>query len=285
MIVGIDPKVDYVFKRIFGREQNEPVLVHLLNAVLERPPREQVVSVQLMNPFQDKDFEDAKLSILDIKARDQLGRQFNVEMQMLARDVFRHRVLYYWAKLHGGQLEEGMDYDQLQPTVSICFVNTILFPELAGWHGRFQLREQQAGVVFSDQLELHLFELPKFTRTAADVQTPLERWLYFLIHGEGLDPEHLPAALQVPEIQRALGEMQYMTQSEIERHRYESRLKALRDENMNVRAARREGHIKVIRLCQHQLRQPLTPVEELRALPLADLERIAQELEAEAWAK
>lgn len=35
--LGIDPKVDYAFKRVFGRVTNRDILLHLINAVL-RPP-------------------------------------------------------------------------------------------------------------------------------------------------------------------------------------------------------------------------------------------------------
>jgi predicted transposase/invertase (TIGR01784 family) len=95
MIPRIDPKVDYAFKRLFGREPNQALAVHLLNAVLKPPPAERVVELELLNPFNDKDRLDDKLSILDIKARDQSGRQFNVEMQLLANRYFRQRVPYY----------------------------------------------------------------------------------------------------------------------------------------------------------------------------------------------
>ena len=36
--LGIDPKNDYAFKRVFGSEAHTRVLVHVLNAVLEPPP-------------------------------------------------------------------------------------------------------------------------------------------------------------------------------------------------------------------------------------------------------
>src|SRR6266852_4716030 len=132
MVPGIDPKVDYVFKRLFGRQPNLALSIHLLNAVLQAPPRQlvlPVVDLELLNPFNDKDRLDDKLSILDVKARDQSGRQFNVEMQLLANRYFRQRVPYYWARLHQSQLQEGQDYGVLRPTRSICFVNTRLFPE------------------------------------------------------------------------------------------------------------------------------------------------------------
>jgi predicted transposase/invertase (TIGR01784 family) len=123
MILGIDPKVDYAFKRLFGREQNVASLISLLNAVLQPPPGSEIVAVEILNPFQEKDLETDKLTILDIKARDSTGRRFNVEMQLLVVGAFRPRVLYYWAKLHQGHLSEGDDYAALRPTVTIVFVD------------------------------------------------------------------------------------------------------------------------------------------------------------------
>ena len=83
-----DPKVDYAFKHVFGREQSKPALMSLLDAVLQPAAGQNIASIELLNPFNEKEALDDKLSILDIKARDQSGRQFNVEMQMLAYGAF-----------------------------------------------------------------------------------------------------------------------------------------------------------------------------------------------------
>jgi predicted transposase/invertase (TIGR01784 family) len=98
MTTGIDPKVDYVFKRLFGTVRTQALTVHLLNAALRLPPAHRVADLELLNPFADKETLDDKLSVLEVKARDQAGRLFNVEMQMLAhRKFFPRRLLYYWA--------------------------------------------------------------------------------------------------------------------------------------------------------------------------------------------
>ncbi|HMC89219.1 MAG TPA: Rpn family recombination-promoting nuclease/putative transposase [Gemmataceae bacterium] len=293
MIPGIDPKVDYAFKHVFGREQNQSLLIHLLHAVLQPPPQQQIIVLEILNPFNDKDALDDKLSILDIKARDQSGRHFNVEMQLLAYGAFRQRALYYWARLHQAQLQEGMDYQTLRPTIAICFVDSPLFPEIPAYHLLFELRERQQGLLFTDQLAVHILELPKFTKSVAELATPLDRWLYFLRHGETLDTDHLPGALDVPEIHRALGDLQMMTQSELERERYESRLKMQRDIYTALKEARdegrqeerRQGRIERIQFLQRLLRQALTPVEHLQTQPAEELERLVDELEAEALAR
>ena len=92
MIIGIDPRVDYAFKKLFGSEANKTLLICLLNAVLKLPQGRQIHSVEILNPFNDKDNSDDKLTILDIKARDQLGRQYNIEMQMVAGTDFLPRI-------------------------------------------------------------------------------------------------------------------------------------------------------------------------------------------------
>src|SRR5437899_1621409 len=121
MQIGLDPKNDYAFKRVFGHEHTRPLLSSMLDAVLQPPPEHRLVELDLLNPFNDKEKLDDKLSILDIKARDQSGRQFNIEMQLLVHAAFLERVLYYWAKFHQGQIHKGDTFLKLQPTISICF--------------------------------------------------------------------------------------------------------------------------------------------------------------------
>ena len=73
-----------------------------------------------------------------------------------------------------------------------------------------------------------------------------------------------------------------ITQSDLERERYEARLKMQRDISTGLYAAREEGElIGQIHLCERLLRRAQTPAVQLLALPLADLERLAQQLEAE----
>ena len=182
----------------------------------------------------------------------------------------------------------------MRPTIMICFVRTRLFPELPAWHTTFELRERQSGILLSDQLAIHILELPKFTRPIQEVRKPLERWMYFLCHGADLDPDKLPAELEDPAIRHALGEMQMMTQSELERERYEARLKWQRDYAAAMDDARRaaaaaeaiaeargeargearakEIVVRQVHTYQRLLGQPLSPLGELQQRSLPELE-------------
>lgn len=279
---GIDPKVDYAFKRLFGREQNRLLLLDLLNAVLQLSEQNRLTDVQLLNPFGEKDTLDDKLSIVDVKARDQQGRLFDIEMQVLPERAFRSRVLYYWADLHRGQLSAGEPYSALRPTISVCLTNFVLFPRPADYHLRFELLNFAHGLRFSEDLLVVLLELPKFQRAVEQLNNPLDAWLYFLRHAEELDTEALPAALATPEFRQAMEELTMISQNDLERERYLARVKVERDELSRLVSAREEGQlVGAIHVCQRLLKRPLTPIEELLKLSLADMRQLSQQLEQE----
>jgi predicted transposase/invertase (TIGR01784 family) len=165
-------------------------------------------------------------------------------------------------------------------------VNTPLFPDIPAHHLVFELRERDHPVRFTDDLAVHVLELPKFRKTAAELVTPLDVWLYFLKHGEDLDTAALPPALAaVPEIHRAMGELQMIAQNDVEREQYEARLKAQRDLSTALAEAHDEGRKKVlvqqIRFLQSVLRRAQAPMPELLARSPDELEHQLHQLQAD----
>ncbi|WP_305085680.1 Rpn family recombination-promoting nuclease/putative transposase, partial [uncultured Clostridium sp.] len=63
----LSPKIDFVFKRIFGNERNPKILISFLNAVIK--PKDLIKSVQIMNTDIEKESIEDKFSRLDIKAK------------------------------------------------------------------------------------------------------------------------------------------------------------------------------------------------------------------------
>jgi len=244
MLLGIDPKVDYAFKHLFGRDATKSLLISVIDSVLKPAPGHEIRDIELRNPFNPKESLDDKLCILDIKARDQSGRQFNVEMQMLSMHSYVKRILFYWTTLHREQLLEGDPYEGLRPTISISFLNHVLFPEVTDFHLRFRLLEQNYHFPLSEDIEFHVLELPKFTKTADQLAGDLDIWLYFLRNAEKMDAMALPLPIRQPLIVRAFEELKMLTQNDIERERYWARFKALSDHNTYVLEAREDGFKK-----------------------------------------
>jgi len=310
MALGIDPKNDYAFKCVFGSERHSRVLIHMLNAVLKPSPERRVQSVDIVNPMTEPVILDEKLSILDIRARDQSGRQFNVEMQMAAHPGLRGQFLYYWARLYGGQLQSGEEYETLEPVISICFLDGLLFPETDRFHLPFRIWEPQTRLTFTDHLAIHLFQLPNFTKGSKQLSDPLDLWLYFLNNGESLDPDNLPEPLRISEVEEAMSVLKGLTQEEIERERYEARERARRDalswrkalerreaevDKAQAEAAqalakglakgrdegRTEGLIGQVRLCERFLKRTPLSDEQLNSMSVDDLKQLLEELESQ----
>jgi predicted transposase/invertase (TIGR01784 family) len=80
----MDPKIDFAFKQIFAGKSRESkiVLMALLNAILDRDEDEQITDIVYLNPYTDKPFEDAKLSIMDIKVKTSGGELVDIEIQI-----------------------------------------------------------------------------------------------------------------------------------------------------------------------------------------------------------
>ncbi|PRX29280.1 putative transposase/invertase (TIGR01784 family) [Orenia metallireducens] len=79
----LDPKVDFVFKKIFGSEKHPEILIAFLNSVFgTKGTEEEIISVKIENSDINKDWEDDKFSRLDIKATANNNAKINIEIQL-----------------------------------------------------------------------------------------------------------------------------------------------------------------------------------------------------------
>ena len=93
----LDPKIDYVFKRLFGYTGNEEITKGLISSIIGR----EISSIELdNNPILEKDLLDEKVGILDIRAKIENKINCNIEMQIVDRKNIEKRILYYWSKLY-----------------------------------------------------------------------------------------------------------------------------------------------------------------------------------------
>jgi predicted transposase/invertase (TIGR01784 family) len=228
----IDPKIDCVFKALLGDEENKNLLVHFLNAMLGAELPAPVVEVSILNPYNEKEFLDDKLSIVDVKARDQSGCVFQIEIQLLVLPELPARILYGWADIYSGQLASGDDYGALKPTFAIWLLGETLLPDVPGYVHRYRMRDAD-GRTLIDHGGINLFELPKFA--VEQVQTEEQRWLKFFIEGEHLDPADLPDWMQTPEMQQVMTTVKQFTEKDRAYHAYQARQNYVRQQKSIAR--------------------------------------------------
>ena len=314
MAIGIDPTVDFAFKRLLGSPEHSRITVHFLNAVLGVSPR--IADVTILNPFLAKDFEEDKLSVLDVLATDELGRRMNVEMQTSLPTGMRQRLAFYASSLYVDQLTEGRDYERLQPAISICVLDAVMIPDVPDLHLDFRLRDCRFGETLTDDLQIHTIELPKYQRPVDNEVIPdsLEKWIYFLRFATISTAAELSARLVDDEFAEAVGVLEMISKTQEERMLYQARLKFQRDERARLTFAEQEGRAKGeaegraegrtegrtegrvegeargeqigrIRILQQLLGLQESSNEELAAMDLSALEAMAAELQGKLPSK
>lgn len=243
----INPRVDIAFKKIFGVEENKDLLISLINSIVSE--EDQVVDITLLNPYNPKNFAQDKLSILDIKAKGESGKSFNIEIQISDEADYDKRALYYWAKLYTEQLKTSQDYASLSKAIGIHILNFTSIPSVDKYHNVFHICEKESGLLYFKDLELHTIELKKFSGDAneeledivARVKNSLDVWVAFLTRNDLFNRDNLPSKWNNPPLKKALNVLDVMNFGDEERDAYESHLKWLRIEANTLRKYEAKG--------------------------------------------
>lgn len=135
----LDPRVDFVFKRIFGSENNKDVLLAFLNRIFTEAGEPPLTEIILMNPYTDKDDPLDKQSIFDVYAKTSEGKLIDIEMQLFNKYDIEKRTLFYWSKRYASQFSEGDKYPELKKCVTINILN-YSFLKNNQYHNVFHLR-------------------------------------------------------------------------------------------------------------------------------------------------
>ncbi len=231
----LDPKIDFVFKQIFGSAKHPRVLISFLNATLK--PMFPITEVQVKNTDIEKKFLEDKFSRLDVKATTSNGEVINIEIQLKNEYNMTKRSLYYWSKLYEEQLTEGEDYSSLKRTVCINILN-FKYLKNERFHNSYRLKEVETNEQLTDVMEIHFIEIPKLD-DKSDEKDLLVAWTQFLKNPESEKVRNLEMSIE--EIREAKDELHRLSADEKQRILYEMRAKQLRDEISALNKARRDG--------------------------------------------
>ena len=230
------PKIDVIFKLLFGDERNTEILIDFLKAILNLA-EDEYESISLDDTHLKREGANDKLGIVDVRLKTKSGKIIHIEMQILEQEDFPERITYYNAKMLVTQLKSGDDY-KFQKTISIVIADFDIVENSKKYHHKFQLNDIEAGVNFTDIIEINTLELGKVP-TKTD-NTKKHDWLQFLKAER--EEEFDMLAEKSPVIKKAVVELKRLSQSEEAQLLYDAREKALRDENARIRTALKKGH-------------------------------------------
>ena len=233
----LSPKVDFVFKKIFGSEENKSVLISFLNATLK--PKKEIVAVDLKNTDIEKEYLKDKFSRLDVKATTSNKETINIEIQLSDQYNMTQRTLYYWSKMYEEQMEQSDNYRKLSRTVCINILN-YNYLDNDRFHNVYRLKEIETNEELTDICEIHFIEIPKLRHLdLKDEADMLEVWVEFL-----RDPEsEVIRSVETTnnDIKKAKDKLYKLSQSKEDRELYFLREKSIRDEISALSKAKEEG--------------------------------------------
>ena len=230
----LDPKMDFVFKNIFGTEKNSKILISFLNATLK--PKYLITAVEIKNTDINKDYIEDKFSRLDVKATTSNEEIINIEIQLKNEYNMIKRSLYYWSKLYSEQLNEGEDYSILKRTICINILN-FKYLKTRKFHSSYRLKEIYSNEELTDFAEIHFIEIPKLEE-GTDEKDMLANWIEFLKDPESEKVRSLE--MTIVEIRQAKDELIRMSNDDTQRELYEMRAKTLKDKISALNEAERK---------------------------------------------
>ena len=231
----LDPKMDFVFKNIFGSEKHPNILISFLNATLK--PKDLITEVEIKNTDLNKGYIEDKFSRLDVKATTSNNEIINIEIQLKNEYNMIKRSLYYWSKLYSEQLNEGEDYSVLKRTICINILN-FKYLKTRKFHSGYRLKEIYSNEELTNVAEIHFIEIPKLEE-GSDENDMLVAWIEFLKNPESEKVRSLE--MSVEEIREAKDELIKMSNDDTQRELYEMRAKTLRDKISALNEAERKG--------------------------------------------
>ena len=236
-----NPKIDLVFRKLFGSQENKDILISFINAVLDREP--EIKNLELKNPYNLADYLQGKMSILDIKAVDEDGTWYDIEMQLAEQGSYGKRALYYWSKVYSNQIKKAEEYRELRKTIGIHLLDFNYFTDLK--HNRcLVLKDEETNEVYPelDYQELYFIEMSKFKKKLEQPKTVLDRWITFLNNAYQYDQNNLPEDLRTEKgIEKAIERLEKMYFDEQEQEIYEAERKRIMDKKEEIKTAEEKG--------------------------------------------
>jgi len=233
----LDPKLDFVFKNLFGQEKEVSSLISFLNALFKGRPH--IKSLELKNTEITKILENNKTSRLDVRARTDNDIELDIEIQFKNTGEIRGRALHYAANMFPLLLKENESYERSR-IIAIWILGenvTDRKDAISEAYMTFQKSKSDDYEILSENERIFFIELPKFNPKDADKKDLLNGWLEFIQEPSLLNP----IWLKNKEISKAMDRLKYLSANDEIRAIADLRQRDWNDRISERNAAKDEG--------------------------------------------
>lgn len=282
-IVRIPAKSDFMFKNLFGVNGKEENLKGLLQAILKI----EIESLEIQNPELPRNHKDAKLGILDVRAKLADGTIASIEMQVENQNNMGERLAFYLCQLYINTIDIGQAYHSVNKTIAIAIIDFSYFNrkeyhQIA--HLKFdeckdqneivgELLEGKESKIVTDKLEVHIIDLKKF-REMKNPKGELADWLNLILGNEG---EIEMASKKNERIAKANEDNKKLSSNKEMQELYWLEKKALYDENTRIGVAIQKGERKSkIEIAKKLLKKnmKIEEIEEVTGLSKEEIKKL-----------
>jgi len=262
----LSPKVDIIFKLLFGDERSIEILIDFLKAVLNLPDDE-FEEVTIVDPHLLREFDGDKLGILDVKVKTRTKKVIDIEIQLKIKPHFVERVIFYQSKMITEQVGAGKNFSKIQRVINIIIMDENIIAEYNGGEGKYHHRilpcDVDTGYQFTDIKEINILELQKLPKD--DDGTNLWAWMKFLTAESKEELDMLVADRPQMKIGKAVARLEELSQDERARMLYESRQMMEWDIELGQQTA---SNNRAIEIAQNALRKnmPISDISDITGL-------------------
>ena len=219
---------DFGFIKIFGEEASKPLLIDFLTCLL---PETKIVDLSFKDKEQLGPSEQDRKAVFDLYCVNSNGERIIIELQRAKQNYFKDRTIYYSSFPIQEQAERGGWNYELKAVYCVGILD-FAFDEKENTEviHTVQLKNQN-NQVFYDKLKYVYLELPHFNKTENQLDTRLDKWLYFIKNLE--DFETIPEIFRDDVFIQAFEKAEIANYNDAEKYRYQESLKVFRD-NQNT---------------------------------------------------
>ncbi|MDR2067709.1 MAG: Rpn family recombination-promoting nuclease/putative transposase [Holosporaceae bacterium] len=233
----LDPKQDFVFKNIFGKEGGKQSLISLLNSLFNNNPH--IKELHLNNTDIAQILEEDKASRLDIKATSDNGTILDIEIQVKNTGEIPQRAFHYLANMTPHVVKTNESYKGPH-VIGIWILGAEVTKRqnaISEAYMTFQPQDPDPYQIMTDSARIFFIELPKFNPKNADKRDLLAGWLSFLQNPVFMDTSYL----EVQEIRNAMETLKSISADPETRALADIRQKTINDHNSEITVAREEA--------------------------------------------
>lgn len=217
-------KRDIVFKRIFAHKGNEEFLTEFLSSLLNI----KIKNIEIMHDIHlEKDIEDDKLGIIDVRAVINDNSIINIEIQLRNEFNIIERSTFYGSKLVSDQLRKNDLYKDLKPVIVICILDYNFFPFEEYINDTVMVLNKHRKFNVNENMKYYYIELPKFRKSNYNRESIINQWLTFIDSENSKELEEIMKKNNT--IKKANDELEYLEGDEAFKRKVELREKYERD--------------------------------------------------------